>query len=248
MKFDLHMHTIFSDGRATPADVIDVAKAKNIGVSITDHNHIKGSILGYEIALKEQIPYICGIELGTNEGKEMLIYFDDPHMAERFYINEVEPFRTNRMTRIGRTMWDFVGIKGKRLKQEYRFYFSALPHPYGVLYKNINSNIELSKEIIKTVDAIEGINASMSPKANKLAQILALKYNKFVTASTDAHFKNLIGNLTTEVLFDKNKNIVLTDISHNSYSDNLFKKSITLLQITKCNIYHSILKTGKSRV
>ena len=248
MKFDLHTHTVFSDGRSTPNDIIEIAKSKNIGVSITDHNHIKGSVLGYEIAQKRNVPFICGIELGTNEGKEMLIYFDDPFMAERFYVKEVESFRTDRMTRISKSMNEFVAQNGERLKDEYKIYFTTLPHPYGILYKSVESNTEISYKIVEFVDAIEGINASMSPKANFLAQKLALKYNKLVTASTDAHRKNMVGTVTTDIVFGDDKKIVATDISHNAYKDNILDKSLTLLQILKCNISHSILKIGQSRV
>lgn len=65
-----------------------------------------------------------------------------------------------------------------------------------------------------------------------------------LTASTDAHLIKLIGKVTTEVNFDRKT----TDISYNSYLDNFYTKILIMTQITKCNIYHSILKKGVSVV
>lgn len=247
MKFDLHMHTVYSDGRSSVNDVIEVAKQKNIGVAITDHNHIKGSILGYELADKDNIPFICGMELGTNEGKELLLYFKSPQSAENFFKKEVEPFRSNRMTRINRPMTWLVGSMAKDIKKEYEIFFSTIPHPFGVLYKNIHTNPDISNLMLDFANALEAINATMSEAKNMQAFALAKKLGKLCTASTDAHIKRLIGNLTTDILFDELGNISHTDISHNKYLDSSFDIAQTLMQITKCNIAHSILKIGKSR-
>ena len=39
---DLHMHSTFSDGTNTPEEIVAIAKKKNLIISITDHNEIKG--------------------------------------------------------------------------------------------------------------------------------------------------------------------------------------------------------------
>ncbi|CZE50921.1 DNA polymerase III PolC [Campylobacter geochelonis] len=248
MLIDLHMHSIYSDGKPTPYEIIEKAKHLNIGVSITDHNHIKGSIVGYELSKKENVHFILGMELGTNEGKELLIYFNSPENAEAFYINEVEPFRTSRMTRIDRPITDFISEKGNDKKDKYRYKFTTLPHPFGPLYKNIYSNPKLTNEILEFVDCIEVINASQSKKANKKALELAKNLDKFAVASTDAHLLANIGKVTTNIIFDNKDNILSTDISYNKYLDDIFIISKTLIQITKCNIKHSIFKKGDSLV
>jgi len=236
------MHTIYSDGRPTPREVLEIAKAKEIGVSITDHNQIKGAIIAQDIAINENLPFICGMELGTCEGKEMLVYFSDAGGAEEFYIKEVEPYLTNRITRISRPMWEFVGERFADMKKEYQISFTTIPHPFGVLYKSVKSDVELSKEILNMVDAVEVINASMSEKANQKAYLLAKELSKFKMASTDAHLKKSIGNVTTKVKFDENGGILNTDISHNFHLDSLLTTSLSLLQITQKNFTHSILK------
>ncbi len=241
MKFDLHIHTIYSDGQAAPRDVIEKSKILNIGTSITDHNHVKGAIIASEIAINENLPFIIGCELGTREGKELLIYFKNQELAELFYKKEIEPFRTNRMTRIDRSMHELL-IKG--IRDEYDIFFTTLPHPFGPLYKNVFWDLRLSAKLINFADSIETINASMNKKANEKALFLGIKKKKMLTASTDAHLIKLIGKVTTEVNFDRKT----TDISHNSYLDNFYTKILIMTQITKCNIYHSILKKGVSVV
>lgn len=248
IEFDLHMHSVYSDGRATPNEIVEIAKAKNIGLCVTDHNHIKGSIIAKNLADKASTPALCGIELGTNEGKEMLIYFDKPYKAEEFYTKEVEAFKTSRMTRISRSMWDFVGDEYRYLKNRYEIFFTTFPHPYGVLYKNIKSDIMLGTAILKVVDGVEAINLSMSSKANAKAYLLGKDTGKILTASSDAHLKSDIAAVTTKLKFDENSRIISSDISHNFSSVSMLKNSLALLQITKENINYSLLKRGSFRL
>lgn len=43
MKFDLHVHTTYSDGDYTPQEVIKIAKEKGLGgIAITDHDECRG--------------------------------------------------------------------------------------------------------------------------------------------------------------------------------------------------------------
>lgn len=248
IEFDLHMHSIYSDGRSTPRGIVNIAKSKNIGFAITDHNHIKGSIIAKKIADKDGVPSLCGIELGTNEGKEMLIYFDKPFRAEEFYIKEVEPYKTSRMTRINRSMWEFVGDEFMSLKRRYEIYFVTIPHPYAMLYKGVKHNPLLSNAMLKVANAVEAINLSMSSKANAKAYWLGVELGKFLTASSDAHLKSDIGLVTTRLEFDENKTIIKSDISHNFTHSHILKNSLTLLQITKENINYSLLKRGSFKL
>ncbi|NLY03654.1 MAG: PHP domain-containing protein [Campylobacter sp.] len=247
-NFDLHIHTIYSDGRSTPQDVVEMAKRKKIGFAVTDHNHIKGAILATKIAEKDGIASLCGIELGTNEGKEMLIYFDKPYKAQEFYIREVEPYRTSRMTRINRSMWSFVGENFSYLKDRYEFYFTTIPHPFGVLYKSVKWDIMLSKALVDSVDSIEAINFGMSDKANAKALAMGKDLGKRLTASSDAHLKSGVGAVSTCLEFDAEGRICSTDISHNLNYANMLKSTLALLQITKENINYSLLKRGSFKL
>lgn len=248
IEFDLHMHSIYSDGRSTPQEIVEIAKSKNIGFVITDHNHIKGSIIAKKMADKERVSAFCGVELGTNEGKEMLIYFDKPFKAEEFYIKEIEPYRTSRMTRIDRSMWEFVGDEFMELKNRYEIYFTTIPHPYAMLYKSVRRNPLLSSAMLKVADGVEAINLSMSSKANAKAYALGVKFGKFLTASSDAHLKSDIGLVTTKLKFGENATVIESDISHNFSHSHILRNSLNLLQITKENINYSLLKKGNFRL
>lgn len=241
MKFDMHIHTIYSDGKSTPKDVVEIAKAKNIGFCVTDHNHIKGSIKSLNLAINSGISSVIGMDLGTKEGKELLLYFKDSFLAEQFYIKEVESYKTSRMTRIRRCIWEFLGENLKDLKDEYKIFFTCYPHPFAPLYKNHKSDILLTSQILKSVDCVEVINATMSKNANKMAYFLALRNLKFMSASTDAHIKSAIGNATTEIKFDEFGDIINTNITHNFYKDNALTTGLSLYEITKRNLKYAFL-------
>ena len=49
MPSDLHIHTTFSDGRNTPEEIMEAAKAAGLRyISITDHDSVEGVTELYE--------------------------------------------------------------------------------------------------------------------------------------------------------------------------------------------------------
>ena len=82
MKFDLHVHTNYSDGRFKPSKVIDLAVERNLnGIAITDHDTILGIDKAIEYSKKYKgFEVIPGIELGSiynDEEVHILGYFID---------------------------------------------------------------------------------------------------------------------------------------------------------------------------
>lgn len=82
MKFDLHVHTNYSDGVLSPEQVIDLAIERRLsGIAITDHDTIKGVQIAIDYS--EQIKdfsIISGIEFGCvykDEEVHILGYFID---------------------------------------------------------------------------------------------------------------------------------------------------------------------------
>lgn len=64
---DLHTHTLYSDGRATPAEVIDYALSLGLrALAITDHNNARGAREGEPIARQQGLLLIPGIEWYVN--------------------------------------------------------------------------------------------------------------------------------------------------------------------------------------
>ena len=93
---DLHLHTLYSDGRATPAEAVALARARGLSaISITDHDTFAALDEALPLA-DENLEIITGIELSCyheNSDIHMLAYFVDHHfepLAEKvfFYSDE----------------------------------------------------------------------------------------------------------------------------------------------------------------
>ena len=66
---DLHAHTTASDGRATPEELIALAKAADLqAIAITDHDTLDGLAAGQVAADAVGIQLVRGIELSTIDG------------------------------------------------------------------------------------------------------------------------------------------------------------------------------------
>ena len=64
MCIDLHLHSLYSDGTASPAELIDLAVQAGIkGVSLTDHDTVEG--------VKEFLAYAKGFDLSVFSGLEI---------------------------------------------------------------------------------------------------------------------------------------------------------------------------------
>ena len=92
---DLHCHTHFSDGQASPAETVALARERGlVALSITDHDSFDAIDPALEVA--DELELITGIELSCSHHDRdvhMLAYFVDhkyPPLAEkvRFYQDE----------------------------------------------------------------------------------------------------------------------------------------------------------------
>ena len=72
---DLHTHSVFSDGKYTPTELIDEALKKGISaIALTDHNTVDGIDEFLTAAKGRNIQAIAGVELSTEyKGKELHI-------------------------------------------------------------------------------------------------------------------------------------------------------------------------------
>lgn len=88
--YDLHIHTLASDGHLAPDEVVAQAKKARLeGIAITDHDTIEGVKPAIKAALELQLEIIPGVELSAHdEGKEIHILgyrinVDDPEFLQR---------------------------------------------------------------------------------------------------------------------------------------------------------------------
>ena len=63
---DLHIHSIYSDGKYSPKDIFKLAKGNNVGlISITDHDDIRSAKEVKKWSYDDDIFFVNGIELST---------------------------------------------------------------------------------------------------------------------------------------------------------------------------------------
>ncbi len=83
---DLHIHTFYSDGFYSPADIVAKAKERGLDtISITDHDNLAGIAEAAEIGREIGIEVIPGLEISTDvNDKEIhiLAYYFEPDNKE----------------------------------------------------------------------------------------------------------------------------------------------------------------------
>ncbi len=73
--YDLHIHSVFSDGTLLPEEIVEQAVWKKLdGIALTDHDTVNGVISFLEVAEKKGIKAIQGIEVScAYKGKDIHI-------------------------------------------------------------------------------------------------------------------------------------------------------------------------------
>ena len=173
MRIDTHVHTIYSkhwfwgyDSINTPEEMIKAAIKKGLdGLAITDHNTVKGSLVGKKIAKKyKNFIIITGSEIRTISGEVLGLK-----------IKEDVPMNLSLEETIEK-IHDLGGI-------------ASIPHPFGkYFFKKPGIKNPLN------ADAIEVYNSKLRNSSNKKALELAKKFKRAITAGSDAHSVKTVGN------------------------------------------------------
>ena len=169
LKIDLHVHTNHSDGTGSIKEVLITAYKKGLnGVAITDHETTNGFFEAKDYAKKLNLIVIPGFELKTDTGHILALGVKWNPWGERRAIYE-EAIEWLRGE---------CGI-------------SIIAHPATKIH-GINRWIE------KKPDAIEAINSNYPSKFMlKRGLKMALKVNVPLTAGSDAHQPECVGNAYT---------------------------------------------------
>jgi len=169
-KFDLHIHTNFSDGIATPEEVIEHAKAIGLaGVSITDHDTMDGYFHVKDSIDDPGIIIIPGVEITTPFG-DILAY-------------GVEEMPDGTPTQIIDRIHELGGI-------------AVLAHPAfgGFSQMGFLDMLDIMKH---KFDAIEIYNASTPLELNIKAMEAAKNHNMIGIGGSDAHVVEMVGTSYT---------------------------------------------------
>ena len=88
MFYDLHIHSVLSpcaNDDMTPNNIINMAKLKGLDlIAVCDHNSVKQQAVLAQVALKNDMCLIYGIEVQTLEEVHVLAYFKDLMDCLRF--------------------------------------------------------------------------------------------------------------------------------------------------------------------
>jgi len=143
LKSDFHVHTNFSDGTFSPADVVQRAFKNNVKVlAITDHDTLTGLNEAIEESFKYDIVLIPGIELSTqhnNESVHILGFFRDENYKNQELIEELDKIKNHRVIRAKRIV--------HKLKEEFNIEVN-----FEKILKDTNDTIarpHIAREIIK---------------------------------------------------------------------------------------------------
>jgi predicted metal-dependent phosphoesterase TrpH len=191
---DTHIHTRYSDGIAGIPRIERFCQNRGLGVAVTDHNEIRGSINMIE---RERVPVIPGVEVGTEEGVDLLVYFAVPERLEEFYKEALEPFlRARFMSRSWVQTLDCL-----QAAKEMEAYVS-LAHPFAfgrksLEYQHGRRGKSFVESVIDAVDAIELYNGGIHRQANRKAKEYAETAGKRLTVGSDSHRVGTIGSCGT---------------------------------------------------
>jgi len=189
---DMHFHSKFSDGLQTVTQIANRAIKLNVGVCLTDHNEILGSVA----LSKTNVFSIPGTEITCKEGPHMLFYFGKSSDLVGFYSNVIEMHKVKNS--------NFTNVPIAELIEKSRAYNSLVivPHPHAPSWTgimNVIRNGQINMSIFDKIDGVEAITGADLKVNNRKSTILAMNLNKGITAGTDGHMGYEMGKVVTYV-------------------------------------------------
>ena len=187
---DMHFHTRFSvDALTAVPSVIAKCREDSIGVAITDHNAIRGSLKARKLAGKS-VFLVPGIEITCHKGVHILLHF--------YTYNELKEFFNKRLKkRIAVNPW-FIGLNHEEvidLADKYNCLITA-PHPFGPGFIGIKK-FRPKPKTIKKIHAVEVINGCCVGNMNTKAIAWAKKIDKSFIGGSDGHCLAELGTSLT---------------------------------------------------
>ncbi len=192
---DMHFHTNHSDAYTRVRSAVALAKKKGVGLAITDHNTPTGAVEADR--LRSGVLLIPGMEVSTEDGPHILLFFYDLGEMVEFYRREIE-------RRKGRSPYLATTLSTEDVLDATSRYncVRAAAHPYGYLLfnKGVAKCIEkgyLDPETLSRFEAIEVINGGMTRTVNRKASDLAVKRGLGLVGGTDGHRLRDLGSVLT---------------------------------------------------
>lgn len=193
---DMHIHTDCSDSYSDIKRLLKIARARKVGMAVTDHNLIT-SLEAIDIS-KEDVFIIPGMEVSTSDGPHILTYFYEMKDLKDFWERNIRP-------RLQSCPWlalkDCSTEKLLDLLEGENCVVSGA-HPMGYLGSNkgveiCNRKGYISEDVVQRLDAYEVICGGMTRQDN-IEAIRSFKgHGLGITGGSDGHIAEDVGSVVT---------------------------------------------------
>ena len=249
---DLHLHTLASDGRLSPTELIQlVAKQGLETISITDHDSTEGLAEAYEAAKK--FPYmriIPGIEMSADiPGDEVHVlgYFLDYHDVE--FQEMLTELRRGRVGR-AQVMVEKLVALGKPVEWERVLHFAGdgtVGRPHIALAMVEAGYFKEPKEAFEEYLGNDGLAYYDRPKLNPTESVAMIRKVGGVPVLAHPTFMN---DMEAGIASLKKEGLVGMEVYYAQYDDNTVRHLARLAReydLIPCggSDYHGLGNTGE---
>lgn len=173
---ELHAHSSLSHDGRDPVDLI-LEQAAAVGldaIAITDHDQIEASLEAVEVAPDFDLIAIPATEVSSADGHVLAIGVTERVEPRQSFIDTVADIH------------DQGGI-------------AVVPHPFQSSRSGVLTKIDQAS-VIEHADAVEVYNSRLlTGRANRKAQRFAERYDLPMTAGSDAHICEMVGQAVTYI-------------------------------------------------
>jgi len=190
---DMHYHSRYSDTFTKIKTILKRAEKKGIGVSLTDHNEIKGCVRAY-LENKSNNIIVPGIEVGAKEGPHVLIYFYSIGELIEYYDKHIKNFKGNNPFMATKVPLDDVVHNARNFNS-----LIFIAHP-GLRQFNILKKISegrIKRDLLEKVHGFEVLCGQNFRKHNKKTIEFASVMGKSFVGGSDGHVLRALGSTLT---------------------------------------------------
>lgn len=178
-EVELHAHSNASyDGRDSIELLLEQAAAVGLdGLAVTDHDTVDASLRAADIADEYGLLGIPGLEVTSAAGHVLALGVREPVPSNLSFRDTIEAIH------------ELDGI-------------AIVPHPFQSSRHGVAANI--TEDELALADAIEVYNSRLlTGRANRRAERFARERNLPMTAGSDAHISEMVGQAPTQVDADE---------------------------------------------
>lgn len=194
---DMHHHSTVSDGGAKPSTLAKIFTRRKIGLCLTDHNQIRGSL---HLRQHKDLFSIPSIEVTSAQTKDVLAYFRSYDDLIEFWKNRIQfhvkPFLILSMNKTDVDTMDVIDAI-----HDYNG-MAVMAHPFCYPPKR-SASLLYDKDFMRHIDGIEGVNFCSGRYKKTLRETKSFK--KPMTAGSDSHMISQCNTLTLAPTFDRDE-------------------------------------------